>query len=202
MVSGSVFLSDIGYYVSASMLALFLQLGARAAMSSELINIGWFAGVVAALALLFAAGLRLPVQIGLASRAFAATLVVTASLAIAILANVALFRHDSYLDLTREKAFTPSIEAREMLSTLKEPVDVAYFYQKQNPGARALTTMVSQLQRQNANLRLQLIDADQKPALASSLGVRTYNRPCCLSATGASRWSRPTIARSRLACCG
>jgi ABC-type uncharacterized transport system involved in gliding motility auxiliary subunit len=144
-------------------------------MTSELINIGWFAGVVAALALLFAAGLRLPVQIGSASRAFTAALVISAALAIAILANVALFRHDAYLDLTREKAFTPSAEARDMVSALKEPVDVAYFYQKQNPGARALTTMLSQLERQNANFRLQLIDADQNPALASSLGVRTYN---------------------------
>lgn len=144
-------------------------------MSSELIDIGWFAGVVAALALLFAAGLRLPVQIGSASRALTAGLVVAAALGVVILANVALFRHDGYLDLTREKAFTPSTEARDMVSALKEPVDVAYFYQKQNPAARALTTMLSQLARQNGNFRLQLIDADQNPALASSLGVRTYN---------------------------
>lgn len=144
-------------------------------MSSEWINIGWFAGVIAALALLFAAGLRLPVQIGSASRAFTATSVIAAALAVAVLANVALFRHDAYLDLTREKAFTPSAEARDMVTALKEPVDVAYFYQKQNPGARALTTMLSQLERQNANFRVQLIDADQNPALASSLGVRTYN---------------------------
>ena len=140
-----------------------------------MINIGWFVGVLAALAVLFAAGLKLPVQIGSASRAFTAAFVIAAAIAVVILGNVALFRHDAYLDLTREKAFTPSAEARDMVSALKEPVDVAYFYQKQNPGARALTTMLSQLERQNANFRLQLIDADQNPALASSLGVRTYN---------------------------
>src|SRR5262249_13259192 len=123
----------------------------------------------------FAAGLRLPVQIGPASRAFPAAFVIAAALAVVILANVALFRHDAYLDLTREKAFTPSAEARDLLSALKEPVDVAYFYQKQNPGARALATMLGQLERQNANFRVQLIDADQNPALASSFGVRTYN---------------------------
>lgn len=144
-------------------------------MSSELLNIGWFVGVVAALTLLFAAGLRLPVQIGSASRAFTAAFVIAAAVAIVFLANVALFRHDAYLDLTREKAFTPSAEARDMVSALNEPVDVAYFYQKQNPAARALTTMLSRLERQNANFRVQLIDADQNPALASSLGVRTYN---------------------------
>jgi ABC-type uncharacterized transport system len=144
-------------------------------MSTELINSGWFLGVVAALVLLFAAGLKLPVRIGSTSRVATTVLVVGAAMGIAILANVALFRHDAYLDLTREKAFTPSAEARDLVRALQEPVDVAYFYQKQNPGARALTTMLRQLERQNANFRVQLIDADQNPALASSLGVRTYN---------------------------
>ncbi|WFU18663.1 Gldg family protein [Bradyrhizobium sp. CB3481] len=152
-------------------------------MSAEVINIGWFVGVIAALALLYAAGLKLPIQIRSASRAVTAVLVVGGAIAVAILANIALFRHDAALDLTREKAFTPSAESRAMVSALKEPVDVAYFYQKQNLGARALATMLRQLERQNANFRLQLIDADQNPALASSFGVRIYNS-AVLSAGG------------------
>ena len=62
-------------------------------MSADLVNIGWFVGVIAALALLFAAGLKLPVQIGSASRAITIAFVVAAALAVVILANVALFRH-------------------------------------------------------------------------------------------------------------
>jgi hypothetical protein len=143
--------------------------------ASEVINIGWFFGVIAALALLFAAGLRLPVRLGFASRAVSASLVVTAALTVVILANVALFRHDAHLDFTREKAFTPSAEAGEVVRGLAEPIDVAFFYQKQNPGAVALGTMLRQLERENANFRVRLIDADQNPALASSFGVRTYN---------------------------
>ena len=142
---------------------------------SDWINLGWFAGVVIALALLFAAGLKLPVRLAFASRVASATLVTAAAVAIAILANVALFRHDAQLDLTREKAFTPSEEAREVVRGLNEAVDVTYFFQKQNQSARALGAMLRQLERQNANFRVQLIDADQNPALASSLGVRTYN---------------------------
>jgi hypothetical protein len=71
--------------------------------SSEAINIGWFFGVIAALSLLFAAGLRLPVRLGFARRAIAATLVIGSAVGIVILANVALFRHDAHLDLTRER---------------------------------------------------------------------------------------------------
>jgi hypothetical protein len=143
--------------------------------AAEAINIGWFLGVIAALAILFAAGLRLPVRLGLPSRAVSTALVVAAAVTATILANIALFRHDAHLDFTREKAFTPSAEAGEVVRGLVEPIDVAYFYQKQNPGAVALGAMLRQLERENANFRVRLIDADQNPALASSFGVRTYN---------------------------
>ena len=201
MVSGSVFLSDIGYFVTASMLAPFPHhLGACAAMSDQQgsndlpaedtsflhnlleplqsldwINLGWFAGVVFALAVLFAAGLKVPARLAFASRIASATLVAAAAVAVTILANVALFRHDAHLDLTHEKAFTPSAEAREVVRRLSEPIEVVYFYQKQNQAARALGAMLRQLERLNGNFRVQLIDADQNPALASSQGVRTYN---------------------------
>jgi hypothetical protein len=144
-------------------------------LASEAINIGWFFSVIAALALLFASGLRLPVRLGFASRAVSGALVVAAAASVVILANVALFRHDAHLDFTREKAFTPSAEASEVVRGLAEPIDVAYFYQKQNPGAVALGTMLRQLERENAHFRVRLIDADQNPGLASSFGVRTYN---------------------------
>jgi gliding motility-associatede transport system auxiliary component len=141
----------------------------------EAVNIGWALGVLAALALLFAAGLKLPVLLGSLSRSVATVLVVAAAVAVVILANVALFRHDAHLDFTREKVFTPSAEAGEVVRSLAEPIDLAYFYQKQNPGAVALGTMLRQLERENANFRVRLIDADQNPALASRFGVRTYN---------------------------
>lgn len=143
--------------------------------SLDWVNLGWFAGVILALTVLFAAGLKVPVRLAFTSRIASATLVVMAALAVTILANLALFRHDAHLDLTHEKAFTPSAEAREVVRWLTEPIDIAYFYQKQNAAARALGVMLRQLERSNANFRVQLIDADQNPALASSLGVRTYN---------------------------
>jgi hypothetical protein len=153
----------------------FLRLLLQPLQSLDWINLGWSAGVVFALAVLFAAGLKVPVRLAFASRIASATLVVAAALTVAILANVALFRHDAHLDLTHEKAFTPSAEAREVVRGLSEQVDIAYFYQKQNLAAQALGAMLRQLERQNANFRVQLIDADQNPAMASSLGVRTYN---------------------------
>ncbi|HKG99608.1 MAG TPA: hypothetical protein VKB08_02635, partial [Bradyrhizobium sp.] len=125
--------------------------------SLDWINLGWFAGVILALAVLFAAGLKVPARLAFVSRVVSATLVTTAAVTITILANVALFRHDAHLDLTHEKAFTPSTEAREVVRRLSEPIDVAYFFQKQNLAARALSAMLRQLERQNANFRVQLV---------------------------------------------
>ena len=155
--------------------ASFLSLLLQQLQGLDWTNLGWFAAVVLALVVLFAAGLKVPVRLAFASRIASATLVAAAALTVAILANLALFRHDAHLDLTHEKAFTPSMDAREVVRGLSEPIDIAYFYQKQNLAARALGAMLRQLERENANFRVQLIDADQNPAQASSLGVRTYN---------------------------
>jgi ABC-type uncharacterized transport system len=155
--------------------ASFLSLLLQQLQSLDWTNLGWFAGVLVALAVLFAAGLKVPVRLAVSGRVASATLVAAAAVAVTILANVALFRHDAHLDLTHEKAFTPSAEAREVVRRLSEPIEVVYFYQKQNQAALALGAMLRQLERQNANFRVQLIDADQNPARASSQGVRTYN---------------------------
>jgi ABC-type uncharacterized transport system involved in gliding motility auxiliary subunit len=144
-------------------------------MMSELTSALWSIGVLIALTLLFAAGLRLPVLIAPLHRLAAKVLVTAAAVGVAVLANLALFRHDTHLDMTREKAFTPSAETRDIVSNLSEPVSVTYFYQDQNAAARALNTMLLQLERQNGFLQVRLVDADRNPALASSQGVRVYN---------------------------
>lgn len=142
---------------------------------AEIAGLLWCVGVFTALVLLFVAGLRAPVLIATRHRLASRLLITSGAVAIAVLANLALFRHDTHLDMTREKAFTPSEETRDIVNALTEPVSVTYFYQDQNPAARALNTMLLQLERQNANLRVRLVDADRNPALASSQGVRVYN---------------------------
>jgi gliding motility-associatede transport system auxiliary component len=144
-------------------------------MSGEVASLLWFAGVLAALGILFVAGLKLPVMLAVGSRLVSRSFMIGAAVGVTLVANLALFRHDAHLDLTRDKAFTPSPEASAIIGNLTEPVSVTYFYQDQSPGARALNTMLLQLQRQNANLDLRLVDADRNPALASNQGVRMYN---------------------------
>jgi gliding motility-associatede transport system auxiliary component len=135
----------------------------------------WFPGVLIALAVLFAAGLRLPIPAPGFKRWLARGVIVGGATGATILANMVLYRHDAQLDVTREQAFTPSLEAREIVRRLRQPVDLTYFYQKQDPAARGVKTMLELLGRLNPNLRVETVDTDQNPALANRMGVRVYN---------------------------
>jgi hypothetical protein len=143
--------------------------------ASDALNGAIAAIVLAVLLVLFAAGLRVPLprrgwgrsltQAGLGLAAAAATL----------LANVALYRHDVHIDVTREEAFTPSPEARRVVEALSTDVSVTYFYQKQDPAARTARTLLEIMGRANPRLQVRTVDADQQPGLASRMGVRAYN---------------------------
>ena len=98
-----------------------------------------------------------------------------AALAATLAANVAVYRHDAHLDLTREEAFTPSREASDIVRSLTEPVQVVYFFQKENAAGRGAATMLDLLARLNPRLAVETVDIDRNPARASSFGVQLYN---------------------------
>jgi hypothetical protein len=144
-------------------------------MTRELANELVFAGVIGALVLLFAAGLRVPLG-DVGWRRWAGRVAVVAVAAtVTLLANVALFGHDVHFDVTASHAFTPSADAERVVKALATDVELTYFYQKQNPAGRAAKTMVEILGRANPRLRVRTVDPDQHPGLASRYGVRVYN---------------------------
>jgi hypothetical protein len=135
----------------------------------------WFIGVIVASLVLLAAGLQLPIPaIGLA-RWLARAAITGAAVTLAIFANMALYRHDLQFDLTREQAFTPSAEAQQIVRGLGQPVQLTYFYQKQDPAGRGAATIVELLARLNPRLQVETVDTDQHPALANQMGVQVYN---------------------------
>jgi len=134
-----------------------------------------FAAILAALVLLFVAGLRLPLPRAGAGRWLLGAALTGGALATTLLANVALFKHDAHFDLTHEKAFTPSAEAMRVVGALDQDVELVYFYQKQNPAGRAAKTVIELMGRLNPRLHVRTVDPDQNPALANRLGMRLYN---------------------------
>jgi ABC-type uncharacterized transport system involved in gliding motility auxiliary subunit len=135
----------------------------------------WFGGVIAAVLVLFAAGLRLPIPAAGLPRLAARLGITGAAVALTVLANMALYRHDLQFDLTRGRAFTPSGEAQSIVRGLNQPVRLTYFYQKQDPAGRGAATIVELLARLNPQLEVETVDTDQHPALANQMGVQVYN---------------------------
>ncbi|HXJ82365.1 MAG TPA: Gldg family protein [Candidatus Methylomirabilis sp.] len=144
-------------------------------MNGDLGNVVWFVVVMAALLVLFAAGVRLPVARAGWPRRVARSGVVAGAVLLVLLANIALYRHDLHIDVTRSQAFTPSPEARRVITGLTTDVELTYFYQKQNPAGRAAKRMVEVMGRTSPRLHVRTVDPDQQPGLASRYGVRVYN---------------------------
>lgn len=141
----------------------------------------WFAACLAALLVLFVAALRVRVY-GAGWRRWVLRLaVVGGAFAATLAANVAVYRHDAHLDVTREGAFTPSLEAADIVRGLQEPVEIFYFYQKDDPGGRAAVTMLELLGHLNPRLSVETIDIDRNPARAGAFGVRLYNTAVIVS---------------------
>jgi ABC-type uncharacterized transport system len=145
--------------------------------SLELTNLLWFAGWCAAMLVLFVLSIRLPLQPRLsrvASMVSAAGSVVTA-IGLVVLANVALVLHDAHFDLTRERVFTPSRQALEVVDRLAQDVHLTYFYHAQDPNGKRLRDLVTMLGRRSPRLHVRAVDPDKQPSLAATHGVRLYN---------------------------
>jgi hypothetical protein len=137
----------------------------------------WFGGWLAALLVLLALGLRLPLQTRLPRfRALGYSWgVVLAALGLAVLANIALALHDAHLDLTRERTFTPSPQAEAIVGSLAQDVQLTYFYHAADQNGRRAKALVEVLGRRHPRLHVRTVDPDKQPTLAQTYGIRLYN---------------------------
>ncbi|HWM76645.1 MAG TPA: hypothetical protein VNS56_03625, partial [Methylomirabilota bacterium] len=140
----------------------------------DVVNTLWFGGWLVALAVLFALGLRLPLEPRLRRLPALGYVVgiVVATFGIVALANVALVLHDAHFDLTREGVFTPSKQAETVVDRLSRDVKLTYFYQSQDQEGRRAKDMVEVLGRRNPRLHVRTVDPDKQPTVADTYGVR------------------------------
>jgi ABC-type uncharacterized transport system involved in gliding motility auxiliary subunit len=145
--------------------------------SLELAPIPWFLGWAIAIAVLFIAGLRLPLQTRLTrgKSLVYSIAVIVAAVALTVLANTAIILHDLHLDLTREKIFTPSGQAMAVVEQLKQPVKLTYFYRGQDPNGRRMKDVLDVMGRRNSLLTVRTVDPDREPSVAQAYGVRLAN---------------------------
>lgn len=143
----------------------------------DLESLLWGAGWLAAVLVLFAAGLRLPLEthFGRLRSWLYAVGCVAAGIGVWVLANAALVLHDSHIDLTREKIYTPSAAAMSVAERLNTPVKVTYFYRSQDPVGRRAGEILTVMGRRNPLLTVITVDPDKQPEMARREGIRLYN---------------------------
>ena len=166
--------------MEAALFALALALGTAAALghwdepTADTIRFGAWC---AALALLFLLGLRLPLRLrGAAYRSILANAAITgAAIAIVIVANIALYRHDVHFDLTRVGRYTAPPELETIAASLAQDVGLVYFYNAADDNALTAREALAALARRRPHLHMHAIDLDRDPAAAGLYGVRLYN---------------------------
>jgi len=89
---------------------------------------------------LFALGVRAPLQTRLPRLGALAYNwgIALAALGLAVLANVALARHDAQIDLTRERVFTPSAQAEDVVQSLTQDVRLTTRYSEDDLHASSI----------------------------------------------------------------
>jgi ABC-2 type transport system permease protein len=152
-------------------------LGASHLWDERVSNILFFAAWCAAVFLLFALALHLPLRIpGPRYRALLFNaLLASGAMIVAVLANVAAFHHDVHLDLSREGTNTPPVQLESVLDGLKTDVSLIYFYNRADENAQKAKDLLAIAARQNRHFQFQAVDLDKEPAKAREFGIRAYN---------------------------
>jgi ABC-type uncharacterized transport system len=162
----------------AALFLLALGLGATAALGQvdEKVADGLYFGAwCAAMLLIFSLGLRLPLHLRGHFARVAKPGIVSAALGLALLGNIALYRHDAHFDATVSGRFTPPPELETIADSLQQDVVLTYFYNNKDDDAYAAKQVLAVVGRQHPRLRVRALDLDTELTAARDYGVKMYN---------------------------
>jgi ABC-type uncharacterized transport system len=148
-----------------------------AGFGEEIGNGSLFIAWLLALLALFMLALRLPLR-GRGSRlsaAISAALVTAGAIAVVIVANMALYRHDLHFDVSREGRNTPPAQFTGVIDNLRVPLSLTYFYNNGDGNALVARDLIAVAARGHPLFTFRAIDLDKEPGLARDVGVHAYN---------------------------
>jgi ABC-type uncharacterized transport system len=148
-----------------------------AGLTEEIGNSLLFVACSMALLALFMLALRLPLR-GRGSRLgawLATALLALGAIAVTIAANVALYRHDVHLDVSREDRNTPPRQFTAVIEHLRSRLSLTYFYNSGDGNALVARDLIGIVARSHPLFTFRAIDLDKEPGLARDAGVHAYN---------------------------
>jgi hypothetical protein len=135
----------------------------------------YFGAWCAALLLIFSLALRLPLHLRGRLAHFANLGIIGAALGVALLANIALYRHDAHFDATVSGHFTPPPELETIARSLQDDVALTYFYNSKDEYAYAAKQVLEVAARRHPRLTVRVLDLDTELVAARDYGVKLYN---------------------------
>jgi ABC-2 type transport system permease protein len=162
----------------AALFLLALGLGATAALAlvdETVADALYFGAWCAAMLLIFSLALRLPLHLQGRLARVANPGIVSAALGLALLGNIALFRHDAHFDATVSGRFTPPPELETIANSLHQDVVLTYFYNNKDDDAYAAKQVLAVVGRQHPRLTVRALDLDTELTAARDYGVKMYN---------------------------
>jgi ABC-type uncharacterized transport system involved in gliding motility auxiliary subunit len=108
------------------------------------------------------------------TQALQVVLAVPALLGIFLLGQAILDRHTLRLDLTPERRYSLSDQARKVLDGLPADVRILAFLRSQDPRNPAIEDLLRRVTVRSARVRVEIVDVNRSPALARQYGVDSY----------------------------
>lgn len=98
-------------------------------------------------------------------------LAVVASLAAIAAVSALLDRTRREIDLTQDRALTLTVQTREIVAGIDEPVRISAFIPRQDAGRADAAALLGRFRRLSDRIRFRILDPDEAPGEASRLGV-------------------------------
>ncbi|MFL5268691.1 MAG: Gldg family protein, partial [Stellaceae bacterium] len=157
------------------LLAVGLGMAALTPVDETAADVLYFGAWCAAMLLIFSLGLRLPIYLRGRLRRIASPVLVGVALGLALLATIALYRHDAHFDATVSGRFTPPPELETVARSLQHDVVLTYFYNRRDDYADAAKQVLAMVARRHPHLRVRVLDLDTELVAARDYGVKLYN---------------------------
>jgi ABC-type uncharacterized transport system len=157
------------------LLALGLGAAALSPIDATISDALYFGAWCAAILLMFSLGLRLPLHLRGRLARIANLGIVGAALGVALLGNIALYRHDAHFDATVSGRFTPPPELETIARSLQYDVVLTYFYNHKDDYAHAAKQVLAVVARRHPHLRVRTLDLDTELVAARDYRVKLYN---------------------------
>src|SRR5437764_13270516 len=130
-------------------------------------NVLFFAALCLAVLLIFLLALRLAPRLAgtKSSGMLGNVMLAAAAVGVALFANIAVYRHDLHVDLSREGLNTPPPQLVSPVQGLGSDVPPTYFYNASDGNALAAKALLTVASRENDHFRFRSVDLDREPAL-------------------------------------